>query len=109
MLRKQWIAVAAFIPVGIALNISVSSDLWLELTYALIFALIWVVVLLRFGLLATMVADAARGLLKQFPRTLDLSAWYAATVAVPLIVIALVAVYGFRNSLGGRRLIQVLD
>jgi predicted Ser/Thr protein kinase len=109
MLRKQWIAVAAFIPVGIALNISVSSDLWLDLTYALIFALIWMVVLLRFGLLATMVADAARGLLMQFPRTLDLSAWYAATVAVPLIVIALVAVYGFRNSLGGRRLIQVLD
>jgi hypothetical protein len=40
---------------------------------------------------------------------MDLSAWYAGTVAVPLIVIALVAVYGFRNSLGGRRLIQVPD
>ena len=109
VLRKQWLAVVAFIPVGIALNISVSPNFSLELVYALIFSVIWVVVLLRFGLLATMVADAARGLLMEFPRTMDLSMWYAGTVAVPLIVVALVAIYGFHNSLGGRHLIQVPD
>jgi hypothetical protein len=109
VLRKQWIAVVAFIPVGIALNFSSSSSLWLDLTYAAMYSVIWVVVLLRFGLLATMMADASRGLLLLFPRTMDLSAWYAGTVALPLIVIALVTVYGFRNSLGGRRIIQVPD
>lgn len=109
VLRKQWIAVVAFIPVGIALNFSSSSSISLDLTYAAMYSVIWVVVLLRFGLLATMMADASRGLLLLFPRTMDFSAWYAGTVTVPLIVIALVAVYGFRNSLGGRRLIQVPD
>jgi hypothetical protein len=45
----------------------------------------------------------------RLPHTLDFSAWYAGTTAVPLILLALLALYGFRASLGGRRLIELPD
>ena len=63
--------------------------------------------LLRFGRLATIVIDAVRRVFQSLPHTLDTSAWYMGTVTLPLILILALAVYGFRISLGRRKLIRV--
>jgi len=71
--------------------------------------LVWGAVLLRFGLVVAMVADAVLAILRAIPLTLDLSAWYAGAAAVPLLLIVLLALYGFRTSLGKRKLIRLPD
>ena len=37
---------------------------------------------------------------------LDFSAWYAGMAVMPFVTIALLVVFGFRVSLGGRRLLK---
>ena len=63
--------------------------------------------LLRFGLLASIVALTSLGLLSACPPTLDLSAWYIGLVPIPLLAVAAIAIYGFRTSLAGRPLFQI--
>ncbi|PWU02000.1 MAG: hypothetical protein C5B51_21710 [Terriglobia bacterium] len=109
VLRKQWIAVLVFTAVFIATSKLDSANLPVQILYLAFFGAVWVTVLLRFGLLATIIADAARSFLTEIPHTSDISAWYGTTLVIPLVLIALVAVYGFRTSLGGRRLIPVPD
>jgi len=107
VLRKQWIALSAFIAIFVAIEIQGSSHLWQDGAFLAIFAAVWAGVLLRFGLLATMVVDAVRNILQNLPHTLDTSAWYMGSAMLPLVLILALAVYGFRVSLGGRKLIQV--
>jgi hypothetical protein len=38
--------------------------------------------------------------------SLDFSTWYAGMAAIPFVVVALVAAYGFKTSLAGRALIE---
>jgi hypothetical protein len=64
-------------------------------------------VLLRFGLLAAIVAYASFDLLVTCPPTLNLSAWYIGLVPIPLLAVAAMAIYGFRTSLAGRPLFQI--
>jgi len=40
------------------------------------------------------------------PRALDMSAWYAGVGIAPLVLVALIAWFAFRISLGGRRLLS---
>jgi hypothetical protein len=107
VLRKQWIALLVFIAIFVMADIGTPSNLWLTAAFLVVFATIWAGVLLRFGLLATIAIDALRRVLQSLPHTLDTSAWYMGTVTLPLILILALAVYGFRVSLGGRKLIQV--
>jgi serine/threonine-protein kinase len=108
LLRKPWIALVVFLAIFVALNVN-SSNLVVGIPFNAVFGLVWAVVLLRFGLLAAIIADSTREILLELRHTLDLSAWYGATLAIPLILVALAAVYGFRHSLGGRKLIQLPD
>ena len=96
-----------FIGIFVAADIGTPSNLWLAAAFLAIFAAIWAGVLLRFGLLATIAMDAVRRVLQTLPHTLDTSAWYMGSVTLHLILILALAVYGFRVSLGGRKLIQV--
>jgi serine/threonine-protein kinase len=95
--RKEWLAAAAFVlivawPEGggwiaFAIGLGVSA--------ALIF------VFLRFGLLALVFATFFNHFL-EFPLTTDSSSWYAGTSLFLLLVLAALAVYGFRIALAGR-------
>jgi serine/threonine-protein kinase len=107
VLRKEWLAVAAVVAVvaGIAMAQGVR---WPDVPFVIGTVAILTIVILRFGLIAAIFSSAIEDIL-QLPHTLDFSTWYAATVAVPLVLIALLAIYGFRISLGGRRLIQLPD
>jgi hypothetical protein len=60
-------------------------------------------------LVALIVALFVWGRFNQSPVTLDTSAWYAGIGYASLVVIALAAFYGFRTSLGGRRVFELAD
>jgi hypothetical protein len=104
VLRKQWLAAAAFVLIFIALRAPGQAQ-W----YAPLFLLgIWttlVVVMLRFGVFATMclvfVIDTPGDMLF----TTDFSAWYGQSSWLILAIIGAAAVWGFRTSLGGRPVI----
>jgi predicted Ser/Thr protein kinase len=109
ILPKEWIALAAFLVTIAALTASYPVNSWTAFLFPVANAAVWAVVLLRFGLLTAMVGDAVVQILLVIPRTLDHNAWYLGLTIAPLMLIALLAVFGFRVALGGRRLIQLPD
>ncbi|HEV3332235.1 MAG TPA: serine/threonine-protein kinase [Bryobacteraceae bacterium] len=108
VLRKEWLAVAAVVAIIVAVTIAQIGVQWWYLPFTVAAATVLAVVVLRFGLIAAILSSAIQDIL-QLPHTLDLAAWYAGATAVPLLLLALLAIYGFRTSLGGRRLIQIPD
>jgi hypothetical protein len=104
VLRKQWLAGLVFVLIFAGLH-------WAGLGpwYAPLFLLaIWttlVVVMLRFGLFATMCLVFLIDTPFEMLFTTDFSAWYGKSSLLIVAVIAAAAVWGFRTSLGGRALI----
>jgi len=106
ILRRQWLAAAGFV-VLITLIFSISTVYpWVDYPINLLIAALYAFILLRFGLLTLVFAEIVSTALLGVPRTLDFSSWYAWTGMIPLIVVALITIYGFRISLGGRRLLK---
>jgi hypothetical protein len=105
ILRRESLAVLVFIGIAVASAMG-SGSAGRDLPFVFASAAIETAVLLRFGLVAAMVANLTENTLGQI-HTLDLSAWYAGNTAVPLLLLAGLAVYGFRTSLAGRKLIQL--
>jgi hypothetical protein len=107
LLRKQWIAATAFVAIMSVIPAIGSPTPWVDIPEnALLFGVL-AFVLLRFGLLASIVAFTSLDLLSACPPTLDLSAWYIGLMPIPLLAVASIAVYGFRTSLAGRPLFQI--
>jgi hypothetical protein len=99
VLRKEWLAAAVFV-----LFFAVPSFLDGSLisgAFFLVVAAAEIFVFLRFGLLAWVFANYF-GHMLEFPLTTDFSAWYAGTSLFLLLVLAALAVYGFRIALAGR-------
>jgi len=71
--------------------------------WLLVYAAVWALLLIRFGLLAAIVASTVAAMAQQQPVTADLSAWYSGYTLAGLSLIALIAAYGFRAALGGRQ------
>jgi hypothetical protein len=63
---------------------------------------LYVLVVLRFGLVATAMAFFTTQVLLGAPLTLDMSAWYAGSAVLAVLSVVGVAVYAFVVSLGGR-------
>jgi hypothetical protein len=99
LLRKEWLAATAFVLVA-ALPALLTGSL-IAGAFALVLAAAEILVFLRFGLLAWVFANYF-GHCLQFPLTTDFSAWYAGTSLFVLLVLAALAVYGFRIALAGR-------
>jgi hypothetical protein len=68
---------------------------------------LWFFVLMRFGLVAGMLFMFLGHLLSRFPIGFETSAWYSGTGYAALAILAVVVLYAFRTSLGGRPLITV--
>ncbi|HEV7799002.1 MAG TPA: hypothetical protein VGO73_12630 [Pyrinomonadaceae bacterium] len=67
-------------------------------------ALLFVLVLYRYGLLATISALFVAHLLIFYPMTTELTAWYATDFVIALVVCIALAAYGFYVSLAGQPL-----
>jgi hypothetical protein len=105
LLRRQWAAAALFIVIFIfaAAGAAQVETPLIVVPFRAVAALIWVLLLTRFGLLAVIACFFTLEVLNGFPVTTEASAWYAGIGLVGLLVFGAVAVYGFSTSLGGRR------
>ena len=77
--------------------------LLLTVSMVAVFA-IMIATLLRFGLIAAMVASCLLPILGNFLFTFDFARWYAPGSLIILLLIGGLYVYGFVISLGGHRL-----
>jgi uncharacterized membrane protein len=66
----------------------------------------WVLVLMRFGLLAVMTSGFFANVVMLFPITPQLSAWYSWIGLMGLVLLLGLTVYAFHTSLGGRPMLQ---
>jgi serine/threonine-protein kinase len=107
VLRKEWIAVPVYI-ILLAVVTTNTTTPAVDYAAALLSVAIFALALLRFGLLATIVVSLVEQL-AFLGASLDFSAWYAPSSAILFVLIALIAVYGFKVSLGGRPLFRIAE
>jgi serine/threonine-protein kinase len=106
VLRKEWAAAVVCVVLVAAINDPSADYSKVDWAIILVDTALGVFVLLRYGLLVLIAAVGLGGFLMGIPRTLDFSLWYAPMGMLPLAAVALIAVYGFRVSLAGRRLFK---
>jgi hypothetical protein len=104
LLRKEWAATVAFIllfTVTFALGAG-RQFVPFDLVPDLIYWGLMVFLLIRFGLLAFVAQGFFNGLFWNYPLTIQGSAWYAGISLTGILLMAVLAFYGFYTSLGGR-------
>jgi serine/threonine-protein kinase len=106
VLRRQWLAVAAT-TLLFSLMVSLGDDHFLfSFLWSIVGNLIFVLCLVRFGLVAGTAAMIVANLRLYLPLTLDVSAWYASGSLLALLMVAALVTYACYLSLGGRPLFQ---
>ena len=98
VLRKEWLAAGAF---ALIMAVPLEGGGLIAWALGLVGTAALILVFLRFGLLALVFGNYFHHFL-EFPLTTDSSAWYAGTSLFLLLVLAALAVYGFRIALAGR-------
>ena len=101
VLRKEWLAAAGFVLLFVVPSFLDGGPI--PAAVGLVVAAAEIFVFLRFGLLSWVFANFFSHCL-EFPLTTDSSAWYAGTSLFVLIVLATLAIYGFRIATAGRPL-----
>ena len=81
-------------------NVYVNAAVYGMLNAAMLF------VLLRFGMLAVMLATFYILLLRSYPITADLQVWYAGSSLFAMFVAAALAIFGYVTAAGGRSLLH---
>lgn len=104
-LRKQWLAGSLFVLIFVGLRWSGVGP-WYTPLFLLAIWTTLVVVILRFGLFATMCLVFLIDTPMQTLLTTDFTAWYGQSSWVFVSIVAAAAVWAFRTSLGGRTLIM---
>ena len=102
LLRKQWIAAVAAVALLTAISVGSISAPAIDIPATALLEALEVLVLLRFGVPAVIVAGVVSTYLLDVPITLDFSSWYAGVGVLPLAACALIAWYGFRTAMAGR-------
>ncbi len=122
ILRRQWLAATVFVSLIALINLAqvLSGVLGEDPPLVQIVFLsvmgavnggILMVLLMRYGLLASVAALLVSDIIKRYPITLEFSAPYVAASLFGMLVIAGYALYGLRTSLAGRPLFrdEVMD
>jgi serine/threonine-protein kinase len=106
VVRKVWITaiVAVLFFTLTAGGLLEVRPLWFTAPVALAITSLMVFVMLRFGLLATVVMFFVNFLLGGAALTLDTSKWFFGTSAAQVVAVAAIAVFGFYASRGGEPL-----
>ena len=102
ILRRERLALIPLWLLITALSALVTQSNLMMIPLAALFALIFVFVLYRYGLLALAFALFVSHLFVFFPMTSDFTAWYATDFIISLVICIALAVYGFYISLGGQ-------
>lgn len=104
VLRSQPRAMAAYVLLHSLIASLPFEQYWIAFAMSVLFHGV-LVLLLRVGLLATVVATYTSGLFVLFPVTTDVQAWYAGAGLSALVVFFAMAGFGFVNAPGGRPLL----
>ena len=102
--RERLAALTLWLIMAVAL--SLTHETVVGVPFAFLGALLTIVVLYRYGLLALISAIFFLHLVIFFPITSDLSAWYAADFVLALIICLALAGFGFYTSLAGQPLFR---
>jgi hypothetical protein len=109
LLRKDLLAAAAVVAILLAPGAAAGGEaVWLTLATMAVWEVTWILLLLRFGLLAATVGLFAQDLLVHLPLTADLSAWTAGPTLLALPLLSILAVLAWRHALGGTGLRRYL-
>lgn len=100
-LKRQWLAFSAILILFGGLSSAFTAH-WYQVPFMIVFIAVMLFALLRLGLVAAVVLEAVAGILTSMPMTSDLGAWWAGGTIGAIVVLALIAGYGFVTSLGGR-------
>ena len=109
LLRRTWLAVAAFFLLGIAAYWPVYSSPTGHLIFSSLNVAIVIVILFRYGFLTLVVASTVLSLMVNIPMTYQVSSWTFGGTLVTLGVVFGLAIYGLRIALAGRPLFPDAD
>jgi hypothetical protein len=101
-LRSRAAAVAAFAVCVAVFAAATSAHFWVAFSASVVLNLIFVLLIVRVGLLAAVVAFYVSGLFIFFPVTANLRAWYAGAGMTALFVLAAITLFGFATALTQR-------
>ncbi|MBI4473053.1 MAG: protein kinase, partial [Acidobacteria bacterium] len=104
LLRSQWAAATSWMILRGLLWASVSETFWPGAMLVWILPLLELTLLMRFGLLAYMIATFVSTAFTA-PLTFDTSVWYAGAGFLIMSLTAAIALFGFRFALAGRPLL----
>ena len=104
IVRKEWLAALALFLIAVSIEASAFAFggprlFWIA---SILIAATLTILITRFGVLATMVAQLFFFLSVTYPMTTDFSAWYASSTIFALVIALGLAIYGFYISLGGK-------
>jgi hypothetical protein len=105
LLRRDWLAAAVFTLIGTATWLAGPIPA-IDLPFGVIYMVLVILVLLRFGLLALIAARMAQLFQGASALTLDPSRWYFGYSLVVLLLVAALAAWAFRTALAGRPLFK---
>lgn len=108
VLRKEWLAVLVTISLP-SLLLAFADHPALYMIFELFFCSIALVILIRFGLLALVVALCVGYILHLYPLTAHLSAWYAEPTFFVFFLILGSTILGFYTSTAGKQLFGVVS
>jgi eukaryotic-like serine/threonine-protein kinase len=109
VLRHDALATTALIVIMLVpAALGAGEHAWLTLPTVVIWTLSWILLLLRFGLLAASVGLFVYDLLYVLPITTALGSWKAAPTLLALPMLALLCVICFRTAIGGTGLRRYL-
>ena len=109
LLRSDALAMAALAAVTcLPSALGTWEAAWIAVVASVLWAVSWILLLQRFGLLAAIVGLFADDLLESLPQTTDLSSWTAGPTLLALGLVGLLAIGAFRNAVGGTGLRRAL-
>jgi len=106
MLRRMWLAAAAFIVVGALGGIGSGHGSLLDLVSGVLFGALTILILTRFGLLVLIAATLVDRSLRSFPLTADFSTWYAGSTLLAIASVLALTAYALYTALAGRPLFK---
>jgi serine/threonine-protein kinase len=107
--RRLWIAFLAATAFQFIINYftGLLGGHLLEILACLVYSLILATLLVRFGVLACYAGAVTSYVLFALPLGRDFTAWYQTDGRVCVFLLALLAIFGFRSALAGRKLLQL--
>ncbi len=109
LLRRDALAAGALVVILLLPSaLGAGEAAWYTLPVLFVWTLSWILLLLRFGLLAASVGPFVYEMLYVFPITAELGSWKAGPTLLVLPLLALLAVAAFRTAVGGTGLRRYL-